>query len=75
MASLEIHTVKDCLVLIYDSGACTSNKTLSAIFLYTHVGVSVQISGITVQIAGQILKINIQKMVHKVCYLTVIWEF
>lgn len=67
--------MKDCLALIYDSCACTSNKNLSAIFLYTHVGVSLQISAIILQIVGQILKINIQKMVHKACYLAVIWEF
>lgn len=39
-------------------------KKLSAIFLYTHVVVSLQISAIILRIARQILKMNIQKMVH-----------
>lgn len=50
VASLEVHTVKDSVVLISDSYSCTSTKNLFAIFLYAHVVISVQISAIVMLI-------------------------
>lgn len=74
VASLEVHTMKDSVVLISDCYSCTSTKNLFAIFLYAHAVVSVQISAIVMLIAGQILMINTQKMVHKARSPAVICE-
>lgn len=76
VASLEVHTMKDSVVLISDCYSCTgtSTKNLFAIFLYAHAVVSVQISSIVMLIAGQILMINTQKMVHKARSPAVICE-
>lgn len=74
MASLEVHTVKDFVVLISNSYSCTSNKNLFAMFLYACVVVSVQISAIVMLITGQILMVNILKMEHKARSLVVICE-
>lgn len=60
--------MKDSVVLISDSYSCTStsSKDLLAIFLYAPFVLSAQISAIFVMLmTGQILMINIQKMVDK----------
>lgn len=74
VAALEVHAMKDSVLLISDSYSCTSNKNLFAVFLYTHVVVSVQISAILILITGEMLMINIPKMVHKARSLAVICE-
>lgn len=67
VASLEVFIMKDSVVLISDPHSCTSTsrKNLLTIFLYAPFVVPVQISAIVMLMTGQILMINIQKMVHK----------
>lgn len=77
VASLEVFIMKDSVALISDPYSCTStsSKSLLAIFPYAPFVVSVQISAIFVMMTGQILMINMQKVVDKAVGKAVLWNF